>query len=144
MSSLAGGPAPADRLNAAEGFAAVLLGAVAADGSVSQSEAIALAQALSSTSMFLGMPESQMRGVLTRVKELYKRRGLEALLAAGAEALPADLRDTAYANCVNLVMADDEVAPAELAYLKRAQAALRVSDATALKVLEVVTILNRG
>ena len=53
-------------LTASEAFAAVLYGAVAADGVVSQAEAIALTHALFETSMFEGLHEAQMRAILTR------------------------------------------------------------------------------
>ena len=133
-----------ERLTAAEGFAAVLFGAVASDGKVTHGEAIELAQALARTSMFRGLTEGQMRAVLARVRALYGAKGLDGLLAAGAPAVPADLRETAFANCADLVFADDRLSPEEEAYLKRAQAALGVGDGAAAKILDVVRTLNKG
>ena len=131
-------------LNASEAFAAVLYGAVAADGVVTQAEALALTSALFKTSMFDGLHDGQLRALLGRVRELYREEGLEALLAEAAPRVPADLRDTAYAQCVDLVMADDAVDEQELEYLKRAQKALHVPDDVALKVVEVIRILNKA
>ena len=131
-------------LTASEAFAAVLYGAVAADGVVSQAEAIALTHALFETSMFEGLHEAQMRAILTRVRALHKARGADGLLAEAAPRVPADLRDTAYAQCVDLVMADDVVDDEELEYLRKAQKALRVPDDVALKVVEVMRILNKA
>jgi uncharacterized tellurite resistance protein B-like protein len=135
----AGGPAP---FTAGEAFAAVLYGAVASDGTVSQGEAIALTRTLFGTSMFRGLGERQMRAVLARVREVHAARGLASLLAEAAPRVPADLRDTAYAHCVGLVMADGEVDEQELDYLRKAQKALHVSDEVALKVVEVARILH--
>lgn len=132
------------RLTASEAFAAVLYGAVAADGTVSQAEAIALTHALFETSMFHGLHETQMRGILARVRALHKARGVDGMLADAAPRVPEDLKDTAYANCVHLVMADDQVDEAELAYLRKAQKALGITDSLALKIVEVVRILNKA
>ncbi len=133
-----------ERLSAAEGFAAVLLGAVAADGKVTHGEAIELAQTLARTSMFRGLSEGQMRVMLARVRTLYAVKGLDGLLSAGGSAVPADLRETAFANCADLVWADDQLSPEEEAYLKQAQSALGLSESAASKILEVVRILNKG
>lgn len=131
-------------LNASEAFAAVLYGAVAADGVVTQAEALALTHALFETAMYRGLHEPQMRAILTRVRGIYKARGLDDMLKEAAPRVPADLRDTAYAQCVDLVMADDTVNEDELEYLKKAQRALAVPDDLALKIVEVVRILNKG
>jgi hypothetical protein len=131
-------------LSASEAFAAVLYGAVAADGVITQAEALALTAALFKTAMFHGLSDGQLRVILARVKSLYKEGGLDLMLAEAAPRVPADLRDTAYAQCVVLVMADDAVDEAELAYLKGAQKALHVPDDVALKVVEVVRILNKA
>ena len=133
-----------ERMAAGEAFAALLYGAVSADGVVSQAEAIALTHALFETSMFQGLREAHMRAILTRVRALYRARGVDGLLSDAAPRVPVGLRDTAYAQCVHLVMADDEVNEAELAYLRKAQKALGVSDEVALKVIEVVRILNKA
>ncbi len=131
-------------LTASEAFAAVLYGAVAADGVVTQTEALSLTGALFKTSMFHGLHEGQVRIILGRVRALHKEVGLEAMLAEAAPRVPPDLRDTAYAQCVDLVMADDEVGEHELAYLHKAQKALGVPDSVALKVAEVISILNKA
>jgi hypothetical protein len=131
-------------LAASEAYAAILYGAIAADGAVSHGEAIALTSALSTNSMFRGLSEGQLKGILTRAKALHKARGAQRMLAQAAPAVPADLRDTVFAQCVHLVMVDDEVGEGEVAYLKQAQAALGVPDGLALKIVEVVQVLNKG
>ena len=131
-------------LTAAEAFAAVLYGAVSADGVVTQAEALALTGALFKTSMFAGLRDGQLRVILGRVRALHKEMGLDGLLSEAAPRVPVDLRDTAYAQCVDLVMADDEVNDLELAYLHKAQKALGVPSDVALKVVEVIRILNKA
>jgi uncharacterized tellurite resistance protein B-like protein len=131
-------------LTAGEAFAAVLYGAVSADGIVSQAEALALTGALFKTSMFQGLSDGQLRIILGRVRALHQELGLDGMLGEAAPRVPADLRDTAYAQCVDLVMADDEVNELELAYLHKAQKALAVPSDVALKVVEVIRILNKA
>jgi tellurite resistance protein TerB len=131
-------------MSAGESFAAVLYGAVACDGTVSQAEAIALTHALFGTALFRGLSEGQMRVILGRIRELHKSEGLDGLLKHAAPGVPPDLRETAFAHAVDLVLSDDEVTEAELAFLKKAQGALGVADAAALKIVEVVRILNKA
>jgi len=131
-------------LTASEAFAAVLYGAVCADGVVTHAEALALTGALFKTSMFHGLSDGQLRVILGRVRSLHKEVGLDTMLSEAAPRVPLDLRDTAYAQCVDLVMADDEVNEQELGYLHKAQKALGVPDGVALKVVEVIRILNKA
>lgn len=78
------------------------------------------------------------------MRSVYKARGLDGLLAAAAPSVPQDLRETVYAQCVDLVLADDNLEPEESVYIRKAQAALGVSDTVASRIFDVVRILNKG
>lgn len=137
-------PRPGERLNAAEGFAGVLVGAVAADGHITQREALELTGLLSRNALFKGLGDRQLMVMFGRLAAIARARGAEGLLDASAPAVPSDLRASAYANAVDLVMCDDELADEEVAYLRKAQAALGVSEELASKMREIFEIKNRG
>lgn len=132
------------RLNASEGYAGVLVAAVASDGVVTEREAIELVGALSRQALFDGMSEQQMRALLQKLGSLARERGAAALVAMAAPCVPADLRETAFANAVDLVMSDDRVTPDETEWLRKAQAALGVADDMAARIIEVIRIKNFG
>jgi len=135
---------PIDRLNAAEGFAGVLVGAVAADGHITQREALELTGLLSRNALFKGLGDRQLMAMFGRLAAIARARGAEGLLEASAPAVPSDLKASAYANAVDLVMCDNELAEKEVAYLRKAQAALGVSEELAHKMREIFEIKNQG
>ena len=132
------------RLDASEGYAGVLVAAAAADGVVTEREALDLVAALSRQALFDGLPEKQLRAMLQKLGALAREHGSAALVAMAAPSVPADLRETAFANAVDLVMSDDQVTPAETEWLRKAQAALGVRDDRAARITEVIRIKNFG
>lgn len=134
----------APRLNASEAYAGVLVAAVACDGTVTEREALELVGALSRQALFDGLPEKQMRAMLQKLGALARDLGAGALVAMAAPSVPPDLRETAFANAVDLVMADDHVTTGEADWLRKAQAALGVRDDMAARIIEVIAIKNLG
>lgn len=63
---------------------------------------------------------------------------------ADAKAIPADLRPTTFALATDLVLADGRIGDREKSFIDQPQAVLRIDDATALKIVEVLLIKNRG
>jgi hypothetical protein len=65
-------------------------------------------------------------------------------LDACGTAIPPDLRATVFAVAADLVLADARIDGREKAFVDHLQAALKVDDATALKIVEVLIIKNRA
>lgn len=133
-----------ETLSEAEGFAGIALAAIAADGVITQEEANGLGTTLSRMKLYSGMNSRQLNGVFEKLIKVIRGEGVETLLAKSAAAVKAELRPTAFAVAADLVMSDGHVDGAEKAFLEKIQKSLAVDDATAMKVVEVIQIKNRG
>lgn len=132
------------KLTQEEAFAGVLLGAVAADGEVADEEAAGLTATLTRMRLYDGWSDRDFHRTFRRLSADLRRDGLAALSPRLAEALPADLRVTAFVNACDLVLADGTVEEAESRLIDDLQRHLGVPDEFAAKVVEVVTAKNRG
>lgn len=127
-----------------EAFVGVIMSAVAADGTISQEEALSVMTVLSRMKLYQGTNQNQMKSMLDRTVNTLKSQGPAPLIAAAKETLPADMRDTAFAVAADLVLADGVVADTEKKFLEDMQKAMGVADDVALKITEVLVIKNRG
>lgn len=132
------------RFNAQEAFASLVLAVVAADGNISDDEVRAANAVFNRMRLFAPQSADQFAAMLDRLMGYLQKHGATWLLAKATEALPTELRDTAFATVVDLVFADGFVEPAERQLLEKVQRDLQVSDELAIKILEVVSIKNRG
>lgn len=128
----------------AEGFTGIALAAVAADGVITPDEVQGLAAALGRTRAFKGANNRQVQGYFEKVTKVAKDEGVESLLKRSAEAVPRELRATAFAIAADLVFADGDVSGSEKKYLEHIQQVLGVADAEALKIVEVMAIKNKA
>lgn len=81
---------------------------------------------------------------MDRLLGILKREGPEALMNRAADALPPDLKDTAFANACDLVLADGSVEDEEKAFLDNLQKKLGISGDLALTIVEVMIVKNKG
>jgi tellurite resistance protein len=133
-----------DALTAAEGFTGIAVCAVAADGVITQDEVQGLAVALSRTRSFKDSNPRQVQASFEKVTRLAKDKGVGELLRMSSEAIPKELRPTAFAIATDLVFADGDVSGSERKYLEEIQRTLGVADAEALKIVEVMAIKNKA
>ena len=82
--------------------------------------------------------------MMDKLISVLKREGLESLLNKSAQALPAELRETAFAGACDLVLADGIVDPAEKEFLNNLMQRLQIVPDKALTIVEVMIIKNRG
>lgn len=132
------------KLSQEEAFAGVLLAAVAADGEVAEEEATGLAATLMRMRLYDGWADRDFHRAFRRLSADLRRDGLAAFTARLAEALPPDLRVTAFVNACDLVLADGAVEETESRLIDDLQRRLGVPDEFAAKVVEVLTAKNRG
>lgn len=133
-----------DNLTPAEGFTGIALAAVAADGVITQDEIHGLATSLTRTRLFKDASPRQVQGSFEKVAKVARDEGVEALLKRSSEAIPRELRPTAFAIAADLVFADGDVSASERKYLEHIQQSLGVPDAEALKIVEVMGVKNKA
>ena len=139
-----GGHAPNKQLSKSEAFAAIMLGSVACDGYVSDEEGQGLITILSRMKLYENWSADKFNAMMNRLSGLLKREGVDALVDRGSDALPENLRETAFANACDLVLADGIVEDAEKEFLDKLQKRLELTGDTALDIVHVMIIKNRG
>ncbi|NJM97659.1 MAG: tellurite resistance TerB family protein [Phormidesmis sp. RL_2_1] len=134
-------------MNSAEAFAAICLVAIASDGYLSESEEIEMKMRLSRMKLFQDVVNDRKKG-LDRIKDYLieglKKYGPNEMVASARAALPPNLAPTAFASAVDLVFADGTVSAEEQAFIDDLRRILEIPDELALKIVEVMTIKNRG
>lgn len=131
-------------LGPAEAFAAIALIGLAADGYAADTEVQSLLTALSRMQLFRSYPEDVMRKMFDRLLTILQRQGADTLLGAALASLPHELQETAFAVTTDIVLADGEVTEEEEDFLEQLYRALEISEETAVKIIDVMLIKNRG
>ncbi len=131
-------------LGPAEAFAAIALIALAADGYADDAEEKALMTTLSRMQLFRSYPADVLEKMLDRLLSILQRKGADTLLASALASLPHDLQETAFAVTADIVLADGEVTEEEEEFLNQLYHALEIPEETALKIIEVMLMKNRG
>lgn len=131
-------------MNAAEAFASICLVAIASDGYLSESEEEEMDMRLSRMQLFEGVTKESWTRMKTYLLEGLKKYGPNELIKSAKVALPPNLAPTAFTMAVDLVFADGTVSREEQAFVDDLRRLLVIPDDLALKVVEVMTIKNKG
>lgn len=75
---------------------------------------------------------------------MIKRQGYDDFIKIAIATLPHDLYETAFAVATNLVLADGEVSEEEEDLLKFLWNHLEIPDDTAMNIINVMIIKNKG
>lgn len=127
-----------------EAFAAILLGAVSADGKVSSDEGTRLYQVLRSMNLYHALSLEALQAIVGKVMELIEYHGVAPVVAWAARAIPQELRTTAFANAVDLVLSDRHVEGHERSFISELETVLRLDDTTTLNIIHAMTTKNQG
>lgn len=139
-----GGSESTKEMSKGEAFAAVLLGAAAADGHIAEEEAHSLWTIIGRMKMYSNWSPDKFNSTMDRLVKNLKRSGLEALLERAAQYLPEELHETAFANACDIVLADGVVEDDEKKFLQNLTRYLRISGDQALTIARIMVIKNRG
>jgi tellurite resistance protein len=142
--TLLGGTGETGRLSPQEAFAGILMGASACDGHFAEDETRGLVNSLIRMKLFSRFSEKQFDQMLDRLHGMIKRNGVPALIERCIPSLPPELRDTAYANACNIVLADGVAEQAEREFMNRLQHQLGIDNNSATAIVQVMVIKNQG
>jgi hypothetical protein len=131
-------------LDKPEAFAGILLCASACDGHVADEEIRDLFTITARMRLFRGIATPQWDSMIAGLTKALRREGVDKLLDRCVAALPEELRDCVFANACDVILADGEVEDAEKEFLDRLQTKLTIDADTALTIVEVLVIKNRG
>ena len=136
-------PVETPPVTVAEAIAGLLVAAVAADGVITTDEAARIGELLTASPLLRTRADGSTREVGEHAVALLTEYGLPAVLAGCAKAIPSDLRATTFALAADVALADGRISDREKAFIDQLQVALRIDEATAVKILEVLLIKNR-
>lgn len=128
----------------AEAFAAIALVAIASDGHFSDEEIDLINPSLRRMQLFKSYPVDVLRRMYDKLFGILRRNGANALLNSVKSALPHELRESAFAIATDLILSDGTVTPEEEAFLNHLCQVLEINSASAVKIVEVMIIKNRG
>lgn len=132
------------QLDKAESFAAVAIAAVYADGEINQEELERIAMNLAALKPFRRHNLRDIGNTVGKVAGHIKKRGTGPVLAAAKTGLNKDELNSAFFLAADLVLADGVVEQQEKEFLEELQTTLGLDSDTALKIVEVAAIKNRG
>jgi len=85
-----------------------------------------------------------MHRMFDKLLSVLKLQGPSTLIDLAKAQLPQDLRETAFAIATDLVLSDGTVTSQEQAFLDDLYRILEIPGDTALQIVQVMTIKNRG
>ncbi len=130
--------------DAREAFAGILLATIAGDGHISDEEKEAFIAVSNRMQLFKTQSIPEFNAMVDKLFGVSNRKGNDTLLRLAAEALPAELQETAFTVATDMVFADGEVDDEEIRLLEVLQEALGIEEMLAQRVIEVLAIKNRG
>ncbi|WP_323256665.1 tellurite resistance TerB family protein [Spirulina sp. CCNP1310] len=131
-------------LGPAEGFAAIMLLVVAADGYLADDEVRLLNITLLRMRLFRSYSEDVMHRMFDNLGGILRREGSGALFEAAIATLPHDLYETAFAIATDLVLADGEVSQEEEDLLSSLARSFDLEQSLINQIIQVMLIKNRG
>ena len=142
--NLFGGLGGSSKLSPQEAYAGILLGASACDGHIADEEVHGLIVALVRMKLFERVNEKQFDQIMNKVHKIQKQKGVDALIDACVQFLPADLKNAAFTNSCDIVLADGVVEQDEKIFMDKLQLKLGIDANTAKTIVQVMIIKNRG
>jgi hypothetical protein len=127
-----------------EGFAATLLAASACDGHIADEEVQSLVTILGRMKMYQNAPPHKFSSMMDRILGMLKRGGPEKLLEMAAPAIPPELRETAFANACDIVLADGVVEADEKEFIDNLLHKLEIDRGRATAIIQVMVYKNQG
>lgn len=127
-----------------EGYAGVLLCATACDGHIADEEASSLFLILSQKKLYQRLSEQQFGSLFDRLMGQLKRGGPEKLLEKCYPVVPPELRESAFANSVDIVLANGTVETEEKEFIDDLKAKFEIDDQRAKTIVKVMVYKNHG
>ena len=128
--------------NEKEAFFAIIFACMAADGEIAPEEEINMINLLASRPTFR---KFDLRDTMKKIQRILKEtKSLETLLDKAVDKIPAELRPSVYANAVDFVLADGDVASEEEAVIAMLKSKMSISDDLSKKIIEVIILKNKA
>lgn len=127
-----------------EGYAGVLLVASACDGHIADDEGQALFMILRQKKLYQRLSEQQFGSLVDRLLGQLRRSGPEKLLEKCYPVVPTELRESVFANAVDIVLSDGTVEEAEKEFIDGLKSKLEIDEQRAKTIVKVMVYKNHG
>lgn len=127
-----------------EGFAGVLLCASACDGHISDEEGQGISLILGQKKLYSRQTSQQFSSMMDRLIGELKRGGPEKLLLKTYPVIPPELKETVFANAVDIVLADGVVEQDEKEFIDDLKDKLEIEEQRAKTIVKVMVFKNQG
>lgn len=131
-------------LSTREAFICLLVASARADGTISPHEANQIEQAIEPMRLFHGVGYEARQAIFMSAAERVRNEGVTHAARAAAKAIPNELRDTAFAVAVDLMLCDRWLTPTERQFVDELRDTLNVDREMAVRIVEVIAIKNAG
>lgn len=127
-----------------EAFAGILLAASACDGHIADEEVQSLITTLGRMKMYQHVTGHAFGSIMDRILGVLKRGGPEQLIQMSLKSIPPELRETAFVNACDIVLADGVVEPDEKAFIDDLMIKLELDRKRATTMVQVMVYKNEG
>ncbi len=126
-----------------EAYASIMILAIASDGYLADEELDAITAHLSRMHLFQHFRPETMRRMYGKLFEILRDDGAEVILESAKETLPSELRESAFAMCCDLILADGFMSQDEQRFLHKLHQSMEIPKESADRILSVMQIRNR-
>ena len=126
---------------AAQAFLFIIIAAASCDGNIAPEESEQILSTIHRSRLFKEASGEELRNIHNVVVDRLGKRGDRALSDA-CTALPVEYALAAFAQAIDVVLADGGFVAAEADFLDRLMVLLNISDTDAAKIAEVMNIKN--
>jgi tellurite resistance protein len=133
---------PDKKLEVDEALIALFIGAMDANGHVAREELARAHHLIWSTRRFRRKSGETVGRLIDRMKRLLEGQDAAAEIDRAATAVPARLRQSAFAVVADLLLADGKIDGRERKFLQRLAATFRIPAGTATRVVDIMLLKN--
>jgi uncharacterized membrane protein YebE (DUF533 family) len=138
------GQASAEGLSPDEAFVSLLIASARADGSVSAREANTIEHVVAGMKLFRGHSSETLQKVFAAASERIQEHGIPSVVRAAAAIVPKELRATAFALAIDLMLSNGHLSAEEQGFADDLRTLLDVEQDTATRIIDVLRTKNAG
>ena len=127
-----------------EGYAGVLLCASACDGHIADEEAQSLFLILSQKKLYQRLSSQQFSSIFDRLMGQLKKGGPDKLLEKCYPVVPPELRESVFANAVDIVLSNGQVDAEEKEFIDELKTKFELDETRAKTIVKVMVYKNHG
>jgi tellurite resistance protein len=127
-----------------EAFVGIILSSVAVDEVINKEELMVVSQTIGRMQAFRRFHPQQVVNMLNNFLQIIKREGVGNIVNSAKNTLNKEMRETAFALAIDIILADGVVEQKEKEFLESLQEILGLSNELATKIVEVMIIKNKG